>query len=60
MAQERQDTLPKNIETTVKHGHGLMKLWGCFSASSAGKLVKIERIFKSNNDITIWDENLKI
>jgi hypothetical protein len=28
---------------TVKHGGGIIMLWGCFSAAGTGRLVRIER-----------------
>jgi hypothetical protein len=33
---------PANTILTVKHGSGSIMLWGCFSSSGTGKLVRIE------------------
>ncbi len=35
---------PRNAWPTVKYGGGYIKLWGCFSVSGTGKLVKIDEI----------------
>lgn len=33
----------KHIKATMKHGHGSVRLWGCFSAAGPGRLVKLEK-----------------
>ena len=43
---------------TVKHGGGSMMLWGCFSASETGRLVRIEAEMNGAKYREILDENL--
>jgi len=50
---------PKNIVPTVKHSGGSILLWGCFSASGTGNLVKVEGIMKKEGYVKILKENLK-
>lgn len=50
---------PKVTVPTVKHGGGNIMLWGCFSASGTGNLVKIEGIMKKEQYEKILKENLK-
>lgn len=38
---------PKNTIPTVKHSGGHIMLWGCFSVSGTGNLVKIDAIMKT-------------
>ena len=50
---------PKNTVPTVKHGGGHIMLWGCFSSSGTGNLVRVQGIMKKEDYIQILDENLK-
>nr|ACV85768.1 transposase [Acipenser fulvescens]ACV85769.1 transposase [Acipenser fulvescens] len=49
---------PENTIPTVKHGGGSIMLWGCFSASGPGKLVKIEGKMDAVKYREILKENL--
>lgn len=49
---------PENTIPTVKHGGGSIMLWGCFSASGPGKLVKIEGKMDAAKYREILEENL--
>lgn len=46
------------IQKTVKHGGGSIMLWGCFSKSGVGKLVKIEGRMTGNSYVSLLEENL--
>ena len=49
---------PKNTVPTVKRGGSIM-LWGCFSASGTGNLVKVEGTMKKEGYVKILKENLR-
>ena len=50
---------PKNTVPTVKHGGGNIMLWGCFSSSGTGNLVKVQGIMKKEDYIRILEKNVK-
>ena len=50
---------PKNTVPTVKHGGGNIILWGCFSSSGTGNLVKVQGIMRKEDYIKILEENVK-
>lgn len=52
-ADEPHHTIP-----TVKHGGGNIMLWGCFSSSGPGELVRVKGTMNSAKYIDILEENL--
>ena len=49
---------PENTIPTVKHGDGSIMLWGCFSVTATGKLVRIEGIMDCTKYREIIEGNL--
>ena len=49
---------PKYTKKTVKHGGGSIMVWGCFTASGEGPLVKIEVIMNGEVYRDILRHNL--
>ncbi|MBN3319894.1 CNTLN protein, partial [Atractosteus spatula] len=47
----------ENTTPTVKHGGGSIMLWGCFSATGTGKLIKIEGKINGAKYRKILEEN---
>ena len=50
---------PQKTVPTVKHGRASIMLWGCFSASGPGNLVKVDGIMKKEQYIKILEQNIK-
>jgi len=63
-SDDHSDRAPKflcnlaNTIPTVKHGGGSIMLWGCFSLSGTGRLVRIEGKMNAAMYRHILDENL--
>lgn len=49
--------LPECIVLTVKHGNGSVLVWGCFSLSRTGDLVKINGIMRKENYKLLLEQN---
>ena len=49
---------PAHTIPTVKHGGGIVMLWGCFSSSGPGELVRVQGTMNSAKYIDILQENL--
>ncbi|KAG2455932.1 TCB1 transposase, partial [Polypterus senegalus] len=56
----KPDTAHHQVNTipTVKHGGGIIMLWGCFSAAGTGRLVRIKGKMTAAMYRDILDENL--
>lgn len=48
----------KNLIHTGKHGGGSLMVWGCFSSSGVGRLVKIDSKMTGEYYVNILEENL--
>ncbi|GFW44568.1 transposable element Tcb2 transposase [Trichonephila clavipes] len=50
---------PKNVRGTVKHGGGLIMVWGCMAATGVGTLIIIDGIMNQYSYLTILKNNLR-
>jgi hypothetical protein len=55
---KRYDWRKPGTIPTVKHGGGIIILWGCFSAAGTGRLVRIKGKMNGEKYRAILDENL--
>lgn len=56
--RKKAEMHPKNTMPIVKHGGGIIMVWGGFSAKGAGRLIYVKKRMNGSMDGEIFDRNL--